>query len=315
MEGLGKAQTYRNELSHTLDTCFTRAGQGSPNIAEVSQLADQILASGATEAMTALATLKESEQTYAHCVDVGAIFVEIMTTFAARTNQTLPLSKHDLLLGGFLHDIGKGRVPKEIIESTKRFDLNSEEMQQIRQHPRYGRDILAKLDMPRALIDLAYQHHVKLDSDLVSSYPKEVNIAEVPFASRLLSLVDVYQALVGRRKYKKPWSAPEAIRYLDSLSGVEYGEPEFKSFLAVLGKYPLGSLVELNDGSKAFVVGQTADPNRPQVAVVLNVQGERLSQNPVLDLTLVLDAKIVKDHHVDIFGDQAAEIFQALSLC
>jgi hypothetical protein len=126
----------------------------------------------------------------------------------------------------------------------------------------------------------------------------------------------VYQALVGKRKYKKSWNPPAAMRYLDALAGVEFDMAVWDDFLQVMGLYPKGSLVELNNSAIAFVMSVSeADPERPKVVVVRNAAGEDLSHHSLLDLMDEKSIEITKDLDVmEVFGKDAIEVFTSLEI-
>ena len=314
---LSTGNKLRDQLSGTLSETFRKIEQGSLDISDMQEMTKSVLKDTSPEALTAIASLRESEQTYAHCIDVGAIFLDSYQKSNMAKNRAQFTDDNQILLAGFLHDIGKAKVPKEIIESTKRYELDSPEMISIRNHPVYGAEILEQMGLPKTVVMMAGQHHIKLNSKLVSSYPAAASYDDVLPEARLLSIVDVYQALVGKRKYKKSWSPAEAIRYLDSLAGIEYDQDTFNIFLSVMGKWPIGTLVELSDKSKAFVIKQNVDINSPKVVQVISSAEERLTHTPILDLAVEKDITIVTDHHVDkVFeGEDGMELFAGLELC
>jgi HD-GYP domain-containing protein (c-di-GMP phosphodiesterase class II) len=78
------------------------------------------------------------------------------------------------LLATFLPDIGKARIPKEILTSTKRFESDGSEMREIRKHPALRADLLSRAGMPEVIVNMAHYHHVKLDETMTSSYPEGI---------------------------------------------------------------------------------------------------------------------------------------------
>jgi putative nucleotidyltransferase with HDIG domain len=221
------------------------------------------------------------------------------------------------LISGFMHDIGKSEVPKDILESTTRFAPDSKEMIIMRNHTVYGARILSEMGMPDATINVAHYHHVKLESTLLSSYPK-VDYGNVLSLTRLASITDVYQALIGRRKYKKNWVPGKAIEYLLNLKGSEFDERILEHFIDSMGRHPVGSLVKLSTGELAFVLASAPKEakERPIVAVVENAQGELLTHHTLVDLMLEPEVSIteVVDHyeHYSESEDQAFNIFQSI---
>ncbi|MBF0237302.1 MAG: HD domain-containing protein [SAR324 cluster bacterium] len=273
---------------------------------------ENMMKSSSAEAMQTLASLKQSDQTYAHCVDAAAIFQNAYYEMKRLTGEKPVFADVQMtLFAGFMHDCGKSKVPKDILESTARFERESREMHLLQSHTVFGAKILEEMGMPSQIVNIAHYHHVKMDTSLNSSYPQNVKYDDVLMETRLASIVDVYQALIGRRSYKKSWPPAAAMRYIDALTGVEFDPNVWDLFMKVLGKYPKGSLVQLNDNSMAFVISvPTIDLNRPKVVVVRDAQGNNVSKYALIDLEVEKNMNIVKDlDHYDIFGDQALDIF------
>ncbi|MBU2645014.1 HD domain-containing protein [bacterium] len=289
---------------------------GKLDLGDMSDYVDKIINNGATEALGIISSLKKSDQTYAHCIDVGAIFQSTYVKMMEREGTVLtPKQSHRMLLGAFMHDIGKAKVPKDILDSTARFERDSPEMKLMQSHPVFGAEILTKLGSSDTIINMAHYHHVKMDTEIKSSYP-QASYQEVYMETRLIAIVDVYQALVGRRSYKKSWAPPAAIQFLGNLSGIEFDTDAWDSFFQIMGQFPVGSLVELSDGSLAFVVQPAEkDLNRPRVALIRNVKGEDLTHNTLIDLQEEPEIKIVRDlDNYEVLGDASLEIFTSLRI-
>jgi len=304
-------------LVSEMRNCFSSINQGKLNIKDLDEITAQILTNSSSEALLALASLQKSEQTFAHSVDVGLIYLEIYKRIMLRGGAEYhPLQQQELLLGAFLHDIGKSKLPLDILENERHFDIDCKEMQLIRTHPDLSRDILAAMQVDDLYCDMAYHHHVKMDGDLISSYPKGINYRDLSFESKLLGVVDVYQALIGKRKYKKPWSPPEAISYLDNLVGIEIGEDAWQPFFQILGQYPIGSFVQLNDGAMGFVIKPSQkELNKPSIALVINGKGEPLGHNSLINLETEKNLSIVRHlRPEDHLGDQVINTFSNLKI-
>ncbi len=304
------------EASEAVETLLDSARDGAFTTTEIQHYAESITSDSSAEAIAAMSSLKASDQTYAHCVEVAAIYTDIYFKCMAKLGQPTPFNgPQDSLLGGFLHDFGKSKVPKDVLDSTAKFERNSKEMRLLQSHPTFGAQLLSDLGMPKHIVNMAHYHHVKLDPGMKSSYPR-VSPNEVMTETHYLALVDIYQALVGKRKYKKAWTPFETIKYLDALAGVEYPLELFNVFLKVMGKYPKSSLVQLNDGRAGFVMSvPEVDLERPQIAVLKNAEGEMLTHHDFVDLFVERDIQIkqVLDAQV-VFGDDALDIFSTINI-
>jgi putative nucleotidyltransferase with HDIG domain len=287
------------------------------NILELMNYVDSITEESSSVAISAIAALRKSDQTYAHCIDVGAIFQTAYGRILARRKWTSVFKDdNEVLLGAFMHDFGKANLPKDILDSDAVFDPDGPEMREMRKHPEFGARILEKIRMPSYIVNMALHHHVKIDQSLQKSYPNVEHNDRLSREDRLLAIIDTYQALIGRRAYKKSWAPPSAIRYMEQLAGVELEAELWYDFVAVMGRYSVGSLVQLSDGSRAFVTAvPESDPERPQVVVVLNKEGVRLTHNDYIDLAVSRELSIKKGlDHDEVFGDASLDVFLSLKI-
>ncbi len=317
IEKVGKSVAARDEATLAIEELMDSTRSGKINVKMLDGMVSQFAENAASEAISAVASLKKSDQTYAHCVDVGAIFQTVYLKLVEKKRVSSKFENNaEMLMGAFLHDFGKSKIPKDILDSKERFELDSREMKLIRQHPEFSATLLNRMMMSNDTIDMAHYHHVKMDTSLVSSYPQVESYEKLSTETKLLAIVDIYQALVGRRSYKKSWAPPAAIRFIDGLAGVEHDQDIFDAFYQVIGQYPIGSLVELNDGSLAFVMSVLeSDLSRPQVAVVRSSAGEDLTHHSLIDLQEQKDISIKKGiDHIEVFGTESIDVFTNLKV-
>jgi HD-GYP domain-containing protein (c-di-GMP phosphodiesterase class II) len=133
---------------------------------------------------------------------------------AARVGEELKLSataRRHLAVGGLLHDIGKLAVPLEILQ--KPGALTDQEFAAIKRHPGDGRRLLEELGgFPEAVRGLVSDHHERLDG---GGYPRGLDASEMSIETRILAVVDVYDALVSDRVYRAAWSPERAFGLLE----------------------------------------------------------------------------------------------------
>jgi len=103
-----------------------------------------------------------------------------------------------LRLAGLIHDIGKVRIPVEILVSTRH--LSAAEFEIIKAHPTTGYEVLSGIDFPWAVAETVYQHHERLDG---SGYPRGLAGEEIMVESRILGVADVVEAIASDRPYRK----------------------------------------------------------------------------------------------------------------
>jgi putative nucleotidyltransferase with HDIG domain len=143
--------------------------------------------------------------TYQHCL--------LVTGLAVAFGQQIGVSHADrqrLSFAGMLHDIGKARIPLSILEKPGKLD--AEELAAMRKHPEYGFDALkSTAGLPPEMLDMVVHHHEYLDG---SGYPHGIGSNEIADLVRMMTIVDVYGALIERRSYKPPMPADAAYGIL-----------------------------------------------------------------------------------------------------
>ena len=317
-EKVAEASPVREEAKMAVENMLDNARGGKMDTSDVLRYVNHICDSGTSEALSAMVSLKQSDQTYAHCVDVAAIFQQAYTELLnISSRKSVFKDPKELMLGAFMHDFGKSKVPKDVLDSTVRFERDSKEMNLLQSHPVFGAELLGHMGLPDYIVNMAHYHHVKMDPGMKICYPP-VTYDKVMFETKLLALVDIYQALVGKRSYKKSWTPPETVRYLGTLAGVEYEDEMYGYFVQVMGKYPKSSLVKLSDGQVGFVMNVPRDKtklDRPQVAIAQNAAGETLEHNDLVDLTVIQDLAIIGELDAqDVFGQHALDVFCKLNV-
>jgi putative nucleotidyltransferase with HDIG domain len=119
--------------------------------------------------------------------------------------------------GALLHDIGKMGIPDGIL--LKAGDLSPEEREQMQQHPGLAYEMLSPIEFLRPAIDIPYCHHEKWDG---SGYPRGLHGDQIPFAARIFSIVDVWDALTSQRPYRAPLDHTEVRQYIREQSGTHF---------------------------------------------------------------------------------------------
>jgi putative nucleotidyltransferase with HDIG domain len=153
---------------------------------------------------------------------------------AARVGEELKLpatTRRHLAVGGLLHDIGKLSVPLEILRRPE--GLTDEEFAEIKRHPEAGRRLLDELGGFSPVVrDLVSDHHERLDG---RGYPRGLTEEELPLHTRILTVCDVYDALVSDRVYRAAWTPERAFELLRDDSGSAFDERCVAALAKVLG--------------------------------------------------------------------------------
>lgn len=202
----------------------------------------------------------EDAYTAEHCLRVGILAV----AFA----RYLGMPKQDLEaagLCGMLHDIGKMRVPGAIL--NKPGSLTREEMDEMRRHAEYGYEMLCSHHTLDPIVaNVCRDHHERIDG---GGYPRGLEEWQISRFARLISIVDVFDAITSDRVYRPGMPTTDAMRILFRERGKQFDPEMVEAFIRMVGVYPPGSLVELNTGEVAVVIAtHPAFKLRPRVEIL-----------------------------------------------
>jgi hypothetical protein len=137
-----------------------------------------------------------------------------------------------LAIGGLLHDMGKLSVPEGILK--KPAALEEDEFAVIKRHPQWGIKLLRELGgFSRSVLELVHSHHERLDGD---GYPRGLHGHSIGLDTRILTVCDVYDALVSPRVYRSAWSHEDALALLHKEIGAAFDERCVAALEAVLSR-------------------------------------------------------------------------------
>ncbi len=200
------------------------------------------------------------------------------------------LSKIDLVqlgIAGLFHDIGKIRIPKSVL--NKLDQLTDEEWGIVQKHPAYGVETLAKAngwtEITARMIEAVFEHHIKEDR---TGYPKLADQRELTLAGRIIAIADFYDTIVRSASYQLfPIFSDRAVGLLLDRSGKDFDPTLVKLFVQLIGLYPIGTLVMLENGDMGIVATTNKAVeffDRPKVLRIHFQDGEYRGTD-VLDLT------------------------------
>jgi HD-GYP domain-containing protein (c-di-GMP phosphodiesterase class II) len=278
-------RTYAHSVAATKDLMTgVRLGQ-SPNIKKIKRvvqsIVDQIL-NDETSLVGLTTILDYDEYTFTHSVNV--------CIFSVALGKRLGLSKlqlYDLGLAALFHDIGKSRVPADVI--NKSGSLSDDDWRAITNHPWLG---LLALFQVRGTSELAYramivsyEHHMKAD---MSGYPRPVRPRQMSVFSKIVAVCDGFDAATSRRVYQtSPWTPADVVREMRDNPRRGLDPVIVKAFINLTGIYPVGTLVILDTLELGIV--HSINPisemlSRPIVRIIGDPQGNVLHPGDLADL-------------------------------
>lgn len=229
------------------------------------------------DALLLFAQLRDKgEYTVSHALDVSVY----MITFG-RFLQ-LELTQIEFLgYLGLLQDVGKLRLPKQLLEKRER--LSIEEFERAKLHVNYSAEILrATPGLPPDLARLATLHHERHDG---SGYPNHLRGPEIGTIGSIAAVVDTFDALTLERPYASAMAPSTALSMLYKWRGTFFDVNLVEQFIRCIGIFPVGSLVELNSGEVGVVISQNMTKRlQPRVLVIRDAAGNPMRPHKLLDL-------------------------------
>lgn len=184
-------------------------------------------------------------------------------------------------VGGLLHDVGKTRIPKEVL--SKPGKLTASEWEIMKSHSSHSYDLIQEMGVTADVTGrAALEHHVQYDHQ---GYPNLGPGKSAHPMSHLVAIADCYDAITTLRTYQNATAPLEALKIMDRLAGTKLDPGFFERFVAMLGLYPPGSVVRLDSNEIAVVIENRIEaPSEPRVKLIFDAKGRRLPTPINLDL-------------------------------
>jgi HD-GYP domain-containing protein (c-di-GMP phosphodiesterase class II) len=214
--------------------------------------------------------------TYSHAIACSALAAAFGRHMGLHEDTVFSLAA-----GGLLMDVGKTRVPQELLQSPN--PLSPQDLEVVRSHIRHGMEIAADagINDPDVLAALR-THHERHDG---GGYPQRLLGSGIPVPGRMLGIIDSYDAMISARPYRSPISRHRALQQIYSGRNTLFQSELVEQFQACLGVYPTGSLVELSSGEIAVVIMQNKVRRlRPRVLLLTTPDKQPLDDFQPLDL-------------------------------
>lgn len=185
-----------------------------------------------------------------------------------------------LTLGALLHDLGKLKVPKEIL--NKPGSLTDEEFAVIKKHPLMGEKMLLNTRLLPSVMATTKEHHERWNG---KGYPYGLSGNDIHLDAQIVAVADVYEALTADRPYRKGLPPYHALEMILAWSGKDFNPKVVQAFRESLILYPENSIVTLNTGEIGLVIAvSTQMPTRPLLRLLFNREGSYLNQEIYVDL-------------------------------
>jgi putative nucleotidyltransferase with HDIG domain len=253
----------------------------------VEQMTESVLNN--KDALISLLRIKTADEyTYTHSLAVSALCISFARQLEFDANQIRQIG-----VGGLLHDIGKMKVPPEIL--NKPGPLTEKEFEIMKTHVREGDRILNEsTNLDAACICVTAHHHERLDG---TGYPEGLKGDQISLFGQVAAIVDIYDALSSERCYKVAMSPHVALRKVFEWSQGYLNRNLVEKFIAHVGIYPIGTLVRLKSGYIAVVIDHGEKGSLTPVVRAVCDAVQRLPIEPFV-IDLGIQRQIGNEHDI-----------------
>jgi len=280
-------RTYARSVAVTKEVINSIRMGRTANVKKVKRavqaIVDQVLNNETS--LVGLTTLRDyDEYTFTHSVNVCIFSVAL-----GRKLGFTKLQLYDLGIAALFHDVGKSRVPLEVL--NKQSGLSDEEWRIMTAHPWLGVLTLFGLrgygEIPYRGMIVAYEHHMKTD---LTGYPKSIRPRELSIFSKIVAVADGFDAATSRRAYQTtPIQPDQVLKEMWENPRRGYDPVIVKAFINLIGIYPVGTCVILDTYEVALVHAANADVahvHRPVVRIIMSPEGAVQHPGELADLSM-----------------------------
>lgn len=220
--------------------------------------------------------------------------VAVLMGVLARSMKIDGEELHELVFGAFVHDIGKIRIPEEILYKPGRLD--PDEWAEMQRHVIYGMETLETIEgISDKAKDICAQHHERLDG---TGYPFNLKGPQISLHGCMAAVVDVYDAITADRVYHKGMEPTVALKKMLEWTGNHLDKSMVYQLIRCVSVYPAGSAVELASGHVAIVQeANLQKPGQPKVLLVYDTHRN-----------VKVDVKVVNLASTDLYGGIKAAV-------
>ncbi|MDR2500298.1 MAG: HD-GYP domain-containing protein [Treponema sp.] len=264
------------ELIEKLDAVFTAINAGGGMALEaVTAITDELLQ----------AVREQRDKLLCHILGGGvsgrilaknSVNAAVLSALIAGELKLPEAAVRRLVTGALLHDTGMLRLPQHILD--KRGGLTESELQRIQSHSLHSYTIIVKeLLYPEEVGLIGLQHHERWDGE---GYPGRIAAAGISLGARIVSVADAFEAMVSEKPYRTSLIGYQAMKNLLSDNSRGFDPAILKVFIQIMGLYPIGSIILLDNGAIAQVMEtQSGAPLRPKIRIFIDELGNAYAPN------------------------------------
>jgi putative nucleotidyltransferase with HDIG domain len=278
-EDFAPSQTYHDAIHAVRETMREIENGRIPTSDRIKVVVDKMVSMTMKDQGTllGLAMIKDYDNyTFNHSVNVG-ILALALAAFLGLDREAL----RDTNTAGLLHDVGKTRIDKGIV--TKPGKLSAAEYEQMKLHAEQGAAIVREMGAIDARVaDAVLGHHIKYNR---TGYPEWARQQDFGPMAEILAVADCYDAITTLRTYNVPSLPKTALDLMGRLSGTSLNGELVDKFIEMMGKFPVGTLVRLDNNEIGLVVRPHPQESVvPALKVIIDAEGKVLAQPKLVSL-------------------------------
>jgi HD-GYP domain-containing protein (c-di-GMP phosphodiesterase class II) len=284
---INRAAKIKEQARRVVGDVLGDARAGRPiDVAPVGDVVQDIIASiqRNPDAILSLCMLKKKDDyTFMHSVNVGVLLIAFCCSLEMDKKELA-----DIGMGGMLFDIGKMRISNRIL--SKPGPLTKEEFSEARRHVELGKRLLERTPgITQESIQIASLHHERLDG---SGYPYGLKGDEISDIGQMAAIVDVYDAITSTSSYRQGIDPNLVLKKMMRWRGTLFDNHLLQQFVHFVGIYPMGSLVQLENG----LIGVVIRPNpgsllHPVINIIIDSKEKKYLKPQEMDLLIYKNDK------------------------
>jgi putative nucleotidyltransferase with HDIG domain len=303
-EPMPYSEKFEDEFNRALD-CYQLATEEVSTLFEDARMGNSLDVGGARATVTGMvdSILRHPDAlvllTTLGNKDIGLVTHALsVCTLSLAFGRYLGLKNEalvDLGLGALLHDIGKIKVPDQVLDDV--VNASEEERALLEGHTKIGAMMLKNLDgLPDNVIAIVHDHHERANG---SGYPRKMTCSEIGIHTKIVSIVDTYDSITRGVHGYQSIRVDEALKSMYAWRHELFEELLVEKFIQCVGIYPLGSVVELRTGQIGIVISSCPDARLfPRIMLVLDAHRKPVEPPEMINLTLFREKLDTDDFEV-----------------
>lgn len=224
-----------------------------------------------------LAMIKDYDNyTFNHSVNVGVLSMALASALCMDKKDV-----EEVGVAALLHDVGKTGIDLAILNKPGK--LTAVELAAIKKHPEIGAVIIRKMDgLGERIAQAVLGHHIMHNRQ---GYPEWARSEQFDILADIIAIADSYDACTTLRCYQRPMSPRTALDKMRELAGTYVDDKVLQKFMDLMGKYPVGTLVRLDNNEVAVVFRPNPnDPQNPIIKIIVDASGQLLEEGKTVQL-------------------------------